>query len=137
MGSQNRKRAQATGKVFRDGHLVDQKKIPTFAIKGAIKAGIAALKHESTPNQIQALSDSTRTGGLSPSRLRRALEDNAPKEMRKGDAKLAKKGTQPTVDLLLEEYRADQGFQNMAANVGLDESWFIKLAEAECERWAK
>ena len=138
MGSQNRKRAQATGMVFRDGQLVDQKKIPRFAIRGAIKAGVAALKGEKTDNQIQALTDSvSNPGGLSPSRLRRALEDKAPKEMKKGAERLAKKGKKPTVDLLLEEYRDDQAFQYMAANVGLGESWFVRLAEQECKRWAE
>ena len=82
-----------------------------------------------TDTQVGILSESLATGKLQNSKLRQSLEKNAPIEMRKGIEKLVKKGKVPTVDLLLEEYRSSKSFQKLAGSVGLDEAWFVKLAE--------
>jgi hypothetical protein len=92
---------------------------------------VQEIKSAPVEKQIDILSDSLTSNHLKPSLLRTTLEKNAPIEMRKGIEKLIKGGKTPTVDLLLEEYRASKSFQKLARSVGLDESWFIKLAEDE------
>ena len=96
--------------------------------------GVAAIRASSTSNQVKFLADSLHSGRLSPSKLRKALEDNAHKEMRKGADKIIGKGKPLTVDALLEEYRKDKEFQALATEVGLNEEWFIRLAESACQR---
>ena len=90
---------------------------------------VETIKRQDTDTQVGILSEALDDGRLQNSRLRKSLEGNAPKEMRKGIEKLAKKGLTPTVDLLLDEYRNNRSFQKLANSVGLNEIWFIKLAE--------
>jgi hypothetical protein len=92
---------------------------------------VSVLQRQSTDKQIDFLNTAVGEGRLKQSKLRDQLEKNAPIEMRKGIEKLIKKGKVPTVDLLLEEYRREKSFQKLAGSVGLDEAWFIKLAEDE------
>ena len=99
------------------------------------KAGVATLQRSSTPSQIGFLADSLHSGRLTPEKLRKALGNNAGAEMHKGARLLAKKKKAVTVDALLEEYRHDEAFRNLAAEVGLGEDWFVKLAGVECRRW--
>lgn len=107
-------------------------------IKDKIKdVGVSAIQSQSTPSQVAFLADSLHSGRLTPTSLKKALVGNAHKEMRKGADKLIKKGKTPTVELLLDEYRKDAGFRRLAAEVGLDESWFTRLAESECQRQQK
>jgi len=87
-----------------------------------------------TDTQVGLLSESLGNGNLQNSALRKSLEKNAPIEMRKGIVKLVKRGKVPTVDLLLEEYRGSKSFQKLAFGVGLDEAWFVKLAEDEIKK---
>ncbi len=101
------------------------------------KTAVGALQHQSTNKQVSFLSGALAEGKLSSGRLRQTLEDNARKEMRKGADKLVKQGKTPTVDLLLVEYHKEKDFQRLATSVGLDESWFMKLAEEECSRERK
>lgn len=98
------------------------------------RVGVATIQAASTSSQVQIMSEALRTGRLSHSKLREALEENAPKEMSKGAGKLAKKGKPITVDALLEEYRGDKAFQKLASEVGLNETYFIELAEREISR---
>ena len=100
-----------------------------------VDVGVAAVKSYSTSRQIQFLADALHTGRLPARKLQEVLKDNAPKEMRKGTEKLVKKHKTPTVELLLEEYYKDEGFQALALEVGLNEQWFIELAESECQKW--
>lgn len=99
------------------------------------KARVATLQRSSTAKQVGFLADSLHSGRLTARELRRALENNAYIEMRKGAEKLVKKKKAVTVDALLKEYRKDKAFQQLAAEVGLDEAWFVKLAESVCRRW--
>lgn len=92
---------------------------------------VDTIQRQPTDKQVGILEESLNNGRLQNSRLRQSLEQNAPIEMRKGIGKMVKKGKIPTVDLLLEEYRREKVFQKLAAGVGLDEAWFIKLAEDE------
>lgn len=92
---------------------------------------VSILQRQSTDKQVDFLHGAIGEGRLPHSKLRQQLEKNAPIEMRKGIEKLIKKGKVPTVDLLLEEYRREKSFQKLAGSVGLDEAWFIKLAEDE------
>ncbi len=126
MSSRDRERFERTGQVFRGGKLVD--------VAVAQKVGAKVLQHYSTDKKVEFLSESLRVGKLSPSKLRESLERFAPREMRKGADKLIKKGKAVTVDNLLEEYHKDNRFQKVASDVGLDESWFVALAERECDR---
>ena len=140
MSRQDRERFKQTGKVFRNGALVDAPVVDAPKVREVSDAdrdrmqrvGYNTLKTMSTSNQIEVLRDSLHQGRLSSSKLRKALEDNAYKEMRKGADKLRKKNKPVTVDVLLEEYRKDRDFRELAAEVGLDEAWFIALAEKEC-----
>jgi len=100
------------------------------------KVAVQAISRQSTDKQVDFLHGSLAEGRLGHSKLRRTLEDNAPKEMRIGIQKLVKQGKTPTVDLLLEEYRREKSFQKLAASVGLTEEWFIKLAEEKLKEWS-
>lgn len=130
MGKRDRERFERTGKVFRGGKLVSVK-----AIVKAERAGVSALRASSTSSQVRFMAEALRTGRLSHSKLREALEGNAPKEMNEGAKKLLKKHREVTVDALLEEYRRDEEFQKLAAEVGLGEEWFVGVAESECRKW--
>ena len=94
---------------------------------------IDILQKQTTDKQIGVLEESLSSGKLQNSKLKKALESSAPTEMRKGIYKLIKRGKIPTVDLLLEEYHREKSFQRLATSVGLDEIWFVKLAE-DCLR---
>ena len=93
------------------------------------KEAVSILQRQSADKQVDFLNTAIGEGRLGHSKLRRTLETNAPKEMRKGIEKLVKQGKVPTVDLLLEEYRREKSFQKLAGSVGLTEEWFIILAE--------
>jgi hypothetical protein len=96
-------------------------------------SGVKVLQALSTNKQVDVLNASIGTGKLKSGKLRETLENKAPHEMRKGVQKLIKKHKPLTVDNLLEEYRKDKPFQQLANSVGLDEQWFINLAEQEIE----
>ena len=135
MGKRDRERFASTGMVYRNGVLVDAAKtrdVSEADRERMQKVGYNALQAMNTGNQVKVARDSLRQGKLSPGMLRKALEDNAPKEMKKGADKLRKKGKAVTIDALLEEYRNDRDFRELATEVGLDEAWFIALAEKEC-----
>ena len=134
MGKKDRLRFEQTGKVFRNGELVDAPKVREFSVaqrERMQKAGQKELQSMGTSNQIKVLRDSLHEGRLKPDKLRKALEDNAYKEMKKGADKLRKKGKPVTVDALLEDYDKDKDFQQLADEVGLDRTWFVVLAEKE------
>jgi len=132
MGRKDRERVQQTGKAHRGGSVVTVKDIPKVEQDRMQRVGESALQAMNTGNQVKVLRDSLHLGKLSRGKLRKTLEDNAPKEMRKGAEKLRKKNKPVTVDALLEEYRKDTAFKALAEEVGLDEAWFIALAEKEC-----
>ena len=73
--------------------------------------------------------------------LRDTLEQQTPGEMHKGAEKLRKEGKPVTVDNLLRDgknpdrYYNNPKFMQLAKNAGLDESYFIGVAEKECENW--
>ncbi len=96
------------------------------------RTGYNALQAMGTGNQIKVLRDSLHQGRLTTGKLRKVLEENAYEEMRKGVVKLRRQGKPVTVDALLAEYRKDRDFRDLAGEVGLDEAWFIALAEREC-----
>lgn len=134
MGKEDRLRFEQTGKVFRNGGLVDAPKareVSDAERERMQRAGQKELQSMNTGNQIKVLRDSLHGGQLKPDKLRKALEDNAYKEMRKGVQKLHKKGKPVTVDALLEEYNKDEAFQQLADEVGLGRVWFVALAERE------
>ncbi len=108
---------------------------PIAGGRASMVVGTTTLESFSTSNQIKVLADSLHSGRLSSSELKEALVNNARKEMLKGVKKLMKRKKIPTVDLLLEEYRADKAFQDLANEVGLDEGWFMGLAKTVIYRW--
>ncbi|MBU2249376.1 MAG: hypothetical protein KKD77_21690 [Gammaproteobacteria bacterium] len=93
---------------------------------------VSGLKEGTTSKQLEFLSQALDSGSLSTRELRRQLEGNAVKEMHKGVIRITREGRIPTVDELLEEYRSETEFQGIAARVGLDEPWFVALAESVC-----
>ena len=95
----------------------------------AKKLSLRTLLSQSTSKQVDFLADTLHSGHLKESKLHKELVKNAPKEMKKGVTRLYKEGKTPTVDLLLEEYRKDTGFQKLATEAGLDSTWFENLAE--------
>jgi ribosomal protein L17 len=101
----------------------------------AAKTAVKTLQHQSTDKQVSFLSDALAESRLEAGKLQQTLEANARKEMRKGVDKLIRQGKTPTVDLLLAEYRREKKFQALAASVGLQESWFVALAESECAHY--
>jgi hypothetical protein len=124
----DRERAEK-GLLFRDGKLVDPKVADKMRSVGA-----AALKAMPTVNQIGVLANRLHSGKMSHDQLRKALEGGAPSEMRKGADKLIRQNKVLSVDALLEEYHNDKEFQALAAEVGLDESYFVNLAEQEIKK---
>ena len=102
----------------------------------ARKDAVAEVQVRDTDGQVRFLADALRKGHLSPGKLKATLENNAYREMAKGAKKLAGEGNALTVDLLLAEYREATALRELAASVGLDEEWFVALAEAECRRGA-
>jgi len=134
MGKKDRERFGQTGKVFRNGEIVDAPKVREVSDverERMQRVGFKVLQAMGTGNQIKVLRDSLHQGRLKPDKLREALEDNAYKEMRKGADKLRKKGKPATVGALLEEYHKNKDFGELATEVGLDEAWFVALAEKE------
>ena len=134
MSKRDRMRAEQTCKVFRNGEMVDAPivhEVSDAERKRMQQRGEDELQKMGTDNQIKVLRDSLHEGLLKPDKLRRALMDNARKEMRKGGDKLRKKGEPITVDVLLEEYHGNNDFQELATEIGLNEAWFSGLAEKE------
>jgi len=138
VSKKDRERAEATGIQFRNGDLVPAKeagRVVTDKERARMeKVGVSAIESAPTSSQVKIMSEALRTGRLSHPELRKALEQNTPDEMRRGVDKLVKKGKPVTVDALLAEYWGDTQFQELASDVGLDEQYFIKLAEIEINR---
>jgi hypothetical protein len=99
------------------------------------RKAVNLLQALSTRKQVEFLSESLRTGRLSPDELRGQLMANAHEEMRKGITKLHRKNREITVDKLLEEYRKETEFRELAEKVGLDEDYFIDVAGEEMRRF--
>jgi hypothetical protein len=95
---------------------------------------VAQLKAIGTTTQVGIMSQALDSGALSPDKLHKELSNKAADEMSKGYDRIAKKGDTPTVDLLLAEYREELAFKALADRVGLNEQWFINLAEGEIQR---
>jgi hypothetical protein len=95
------------------------------------RVAVSTLQNYSTSNQVKFLADSLHSGKLAPSKLRKSLEVNAHKEMSKGADKIIKSGKKLTMEFLLDEYYKDTEFRKLATEVGLDEAWFVALAETE------
>ena len=95
------------------------------------KVAVSTLRNYSTSSQVKFLADSLHSGKLAPSKLRKALEDNAHKEMSKGADNIIKSGKKLTIESLLKEYYKDTEFRKLAAEVELDEAWFVRLAKSE------
>jgi len=87
------------------------------------------LARGSTTSQVDRLREMLHSGVLSASKLKKELSENAVKEMDKGIRKFIKKGKQPTIELLLEEYDKEVAFQELCNEVGLDRVWFESLAQ--------
>lgn len=134
----DRERAEKTGMRHRNGSLIstkDAQKVVTDKERVRMeRVGTSIIETASTSSQVTIMSEALRTGKLSHSKLRKALEENSPKEMSKGADKLARKGKPVTVDALLAEYRGDRHFQKLASDVGLSEGYFVELAEGEINR---
>ena len=96
---------------------------------------VNVLQALSTKKQVEFLSESLDRGRLKPDELRGQLMANAHEEMRKGIAKLHRKGQEITVDRLLEEYRKETAFRELAEKVDLDEDYFIDVAGEEMRRF--
>jgi len=128
MGKRDRERFAQTGKVHRNGQIMD---ISETQKRVLVRAGTKGLQAMNTGNQIKTLSDSLHSGRLSPAKLCEALVDNAHREMKKGADKLRKQGKAVTVEALLEEYHKDISFQGLADEVGLTEQYFANLAKGE------
>lgn len=102
---------------------------------GVARKAVNQLQALSTQKQVEFLSESLDKGRLKPDELRGQHMANAHEEMRKGVAKLHRKGQEITVDRLLEEYRKETAFRELAEKVDLDEDYFIDVAEEEMRRF--
>ncbi len=130
MGKKDQERFEKTGMVFRDGKFVRQEVIEKVA-----KVAVVVLQSQSVSNHVKFLSDALDERRLSADRLRKAIESEAPGNMRSGAKKIIKAGKALTVDSLLTDYYNEDGFRALATRVGLDEAWFRRLAESECQYW--
>ncbi len=98
------------------------------------KEVVGQLQTQSTSRQVAFLRSALDSGKLAPEKLRKALVNKAPSEMAKGAKNIVKQGRTPTVDELMKDIRKDGEFMALAGRVGLDEDYFIKIAEAECAK---
>ncbi len=130
MGKKDKERFEKTGMVFRDGKLVRQEVIEKVA-----KVAVVVLQSQSVSNHVKFLSEALDEGRLSADKLRKSIEGEAPRNMRSGAKKIIKAGKALTVDSLLTDYYNEDGFRALATRVGLDEAWFRRLAESECQYW--
>lgn len=106
------------------------RKVATVASrKGVVKE----LSEGTVSAQMGKLDELVGTGTLPKSRLRDAIARKAPKEMDKAIRKFRKEGREVTVDGLLVEVRSTPGFLKMCEGVGLDYSWFERLAKEQME----
>lgn len=103
----------------------------------ARESAVSFIRQQDSRKQIRIMRQALKHGLLTPEKLRKELEANAPLEMRKGSARIIKYGGIPTVDLLLTEYRREPEFQALAAEVGLDAEYFQDIAEQEIARLEK
>lgn len=94
---------------------------------------MSELKKGTTSEQVGRLDVLVDTGALPASRLKKALMDNAPKEMDKAIRKYQKQGREITVDSLLAEARSTSGFADMIKSAGLSMEWFEDLARERME----
>ena len=116
--------------------IVNGEESPLVHHRGkVVNAVVSMLQNLSTSGQVRHLADMLHSGKLSAGELKKALTGNAPKEMRTGAKQLAKKNKPVTVDALMGGIWKDGGFLKLIAEVGIDEQWFINLAEEECKRW--
>lgn len=96
--------------------------------------GVSALKHMPMNKQANIATDAY--DKLEPEvkgRAQRKLEEKARENMRKGADILVRRGKELTVALLLKDYYNNRVVQSMCRTYGLDETWFIALAEKEIE----
>ena len=101
---------------------------------GAVGAGVQYVQRQTTNYQVKFLAEALSEGRVSAGKLRGEMEKNAVKEMSKGADKLLKQSRPLTVDGLLEEYHSSPDFKRLAERVGLEESWFVALAEQKIRR---
>ena len=106
------------------------RKLVAFASRKGVKE---ELSKGTTSDQISRLDELAGTGTLPGEKLKNAVMQNAPKEMDKAIKKYQKEQKVITVDTLLVEVRADQGFLNMCKRVGLTYEWFEKLARSRMD----
>ena len=98
------------------------------------KQVVNQIQSQSTSSQVGFLIHALDSGRLTPEKLVKAIKDKAPSEMAKGAKKIVKQGRTPTVDELMRETRKDKEFIRLVKRVGIDENYFIKLAEVECAK---
>lgn len=110
-----------------------ERKISESKRQKLVVAGVKRIKSAGEEEQLAFIDNAVKEGKVSNNTIRRQLEQNAPKAMWDGILKFSREGKPLTVDALLEEYHADKGFQKMALNAGLDEQWFIDLANQKLE----
>jgi len=104
------------------------RKAVAFASRGAV---IDELRKAETSDQIDVLNG--QVASARPDKLRKAIASKAPGEMDKGIKKLQKEGKNVTVDALCAEIKSTPGFLAMCERVGLDLTWFEKLAKERME----
>jgi hypothetical protein len=104
------------------------RKVVTLASHNAV---VKELRKAETSDQIAVLN--SQVASTDPSKLRKAITSKAPKEMDKGIKKLQKAGKDVSVDALCSEITTTPGFLSMCEQVGLDLSWFEKLAKERME----
>ncbi len=92
------------------------------------KGIIAELSKGTTTEQVGKLHELSNEGVLPASNLRKALMNNAPKEMDKAIRKFRAQGKEITIDSLLEESRNTPGFLKMCESAGPSYAWFENLA---------
>jgi len=99
------------------------------AVKLASRKGVVdKLTRATTSQQIEVL------GGISPTKVGRAIMRKAPGEMDRGIRRFRDRGRQITVALLLTEVRTTPGFLAMCENAGVSYAWFEQLARERMKK---
>lgn len=105
--------------------------------KKLIDKGVKQLQNETLENQLAVLIESVKTGQVDKGTLKKQLQMTTTSQMKDSVREAYKNGKEPSVTELLLDYYKEPQFQELARLVGLEERWFVHLAETTIEQWGE
>ena len=127
MGRRDRERIERIRAGLEDP--IRHQQIRESSYKGMVKE----LSKGNVTKQTDRLSELVGTGTVPENKLRHEIMRNAPAEMDKAIRKFQKKGKEITVESLTADIRKESSFLRMCERVGIDITWFEKLAQIRME----